>query len=83
MSSQQQDPVKAVARHVGINLLAEAIKFVFIASLPFLLAAVTVVAGILQPMPWVYILVAATSYLQPQRRGFCDFPNFGSRYGSE
>ncbi len=60
MATEQYDPVRSVAKRVGINLIAQGITWGIIATAPFLLAIATVVAGYLQLLPWPYILVTAT-----------------------
>jgi hypothetical protein len=60
MATPPYDPVTSVAKRVGINLAAQAITWGIISTLPFLLALLTAVAGYLQPLPWVYVIVAAT-----------------------
>ncbi len=60
MASTQYDPVKSVAKRVGINLVAQAITWGLISTAPFLLAVLAAVAGYLQPLPWAYIIAIAT-----------------------
>jgi len=60
MATAEYDPVKSVAKSVGINLVVRAITWGIITTLPFLLVLLTAVIGYLQTMPLVYIIVAAT-----------------------
>src|SRR5580700_5291678 len=60
MASTQYDPVKSVAKRVGINLVAQGITWGVIATAPFLLALATAVTAYLQPLPWPYIFVTGS-----------------------
>ena len=49
-----------MAKRTGVNLAAHVAMQAILWSLPFLLSAMTVMAGYLQAVPWMYVIVAAT-----------------------
>jgi hypothetical protein len=56
----QEPTFKQMAKRTGVNLGAHAAMQLILWSLPFLLSAMTVLAGYLQSVPWMYVIVAAT-----------------------
>jgi hypothetical protein len=56
----QEPTLRQMAKRTGINLAAHVLMQLILWSLPFLLSALTIVAGYLQSVPWMYIIVAVT-----------------------
>src|ERR1700732_4283991 len=56
----QEPTFKQMAKRTGINLAAHVAMQAILWSLPFLLSAMTILAGYLQNITWVYVIAAAT-----------------------
>jgi hypothetical protein len=75
----QEPTLKQMAKRTGINLAAHAAMQAILWSLPFLLSAMTVVAGYFQSVPWMYVIVAATFVFASAAAGALRLSEFWAR----
>jgi hypothetical protein len=70
---------RQISKRTGINLAAHAAMQVILWSLPFLLSAMTLLAGYLQSVPWMYVIVAATFVFVSAATGALRLSEFWAR----
>lgn len=75
----QEPTLKQMAKRTGVNLAAHAAMQLILWSLPFLLSALTVVAGYFQSVPWMYVIVAATFVFAAAAAGALRLSEFWAR----
>jgi hypothetical protein len=75
----QEPTLKQMAKRTGVNLAAHALMQLILWSLPFLLSALTVVAGYFQSVPWMYVIVAATFVFAAAATGALRLSEFWAR----
>src|SRR5437868_7333425 len=75
----QEPTFKQMAKRTGVNLGAYAAMHLILWLLPFLLSAVTVMAGYFQSVPWMYVMVAATIVFAAASAGALRLSEFWAR----